>query len=303
MFVCAIFLVFLCLPITLALLLSSIVYPIIKRTSQLFKLPYSLTILFYTVAGIGFVYFFIITLSASFQPLYTSVFNSIKLFAENVQQDSIAQLALQNIETVLQKVLQYVTSISSQLVQSLFDLFLFTFAFYFSLYECRKDRFWYFIYIPPPYRQKWKHHFESFVQLFSTFITIELRLMLITFIVISTSFYTLQFEQPFLKAFLIAFADLLPFIGIGLIFIPMSIFYFMQDDPTLTIILLLLYVCVLVIRQIAESYFWSAKIKIRTVHSFFISAGAILIFGVYGLLMIPVLFLLAVHFRKKFNDA
>lgn len=292
-----------CLPITLALLSSSIIHPIIQRTSKFLKLPYTATILLYTILIVGSIYLFANSLSSSFEPLFHSTYGAIKLFAENVEQHEIAALFLQNIESILQKTFQYITSFSTKFVQSLFDLFLFTFAFFFSLIECRKDRFWYFIYIPPSFRKKWKPHFETFVQLFTTFISIELRLMLITFFIVGFSFKAMQFEHPFQKALLIAIADLLPFVGIGFIILPMSLFYFLQNKLTLTIALLILYICVLVVRQIAESYFWSAKIKIRTVHSFFISAGAVLIFGVYGLLMIPVLFMLAIHFRTKFNDA
>lgn len=249
------------------------------------------------------IYFVSMSLSTSFEPLFHSIYDAIKLFAQNVQQHQIAALLLQNIETILQRGFQYVTTFSSKIVQSLFDLFLFTFAFFFSLFECRKDRFWYFIYMPPAFRKKWKPHFETFIQLFTTFIWIELRLMLITFLLVGLSFDTMQFTHPFQKAFLIALADLLPFVGIGLILLPMGVFYFLQNQLVFASALFVLYICVLVIRQMAESYFWSTKIKIRTVHSFFISAGAVLIFGVYGLLMIPVLFMVAIHFRKKFSDA
>lgn len=267
------------------------------------KVPYSIIVVLYTLTAISALYFCYQSISISFEPLFHSIYEAIKLFAENVEQHEVAALLLQNIETILQKSFQYITTLSTKIVQSLFELFLFAFAFFFSLFECRKDRFWYFIYIPPPYRQKWKPHFETLIQLFTTFIWIELRLMVITFIIVGISFQAMQFAHPFQKAFLIALADLLPFIGIGVILLPMGVFYFLQDQLAIAAGLFILYVCVIVIRQIAESFFWSAKIKIRTVHSFFISAGAVLIFGIYGLLMIPVLFMAAVHFRKKINDA
>lgn len=286
----------------MALLSSSIIHPIIQRTSNLFKLPYSLTILIYTILTVGTVYIFFNSLSTSFEPLFHSTYEAIKIFTENMQESEIAALLFQNIEAILQKIFQYITTFSTNIVQSIFDIFLFTFAFFFSLFECRKDRFWYFIYVPPTIRKKWKPHFQTFVQLFTTFLSIEMRLMLITFFIVGLSFKALQFEHPFQKALLIAIADLLPFFGIGLILLPTATFFYMQKQLTITVALLILYICVLVIRQIAESYFWSAKIKIRTVHSFFISAGAVLIFGIYGLLMIPVLFMVAIHYRKRFSD-
>ena len=112
----------------------------------------------------------------------------------------------------------------------------------------------------------------------------------------------LGYEYAITKAFFVALADILPFLGIGILFIPLAIINFYQDDFINGISIIGIYICVIFVRQFAESYFWSSKLKIRTIHSFFISAGAVLIFGVYGLLFIPILFLLAMNLRVQFND-
>ena len=109
----------------------------------------------------------------------------------------------------------------------------------------------------------------------------------------------LQFENPMNKAFLISFADVLPFFGIGLFLIPIAIYFFAIGDKFLSLALLFLYVFIQITRQLTESLLWASTFQLRTVHTFFISAASILLFGVYGILLSPFLLLIAVKVKQK----
>ena len=67
----------------------------------------------------------------------------------------------------------------------------------------------------------------------------------------------------------------------------------------LTVAVITLYIFILVSRQLAESKLWASTFHIRTIHTFFISASSILIFGVYGIFLSPFLLLLAVKLKER----
>lgn len=193
----------------------------------------------------------------------------------------------------------------SYFVQSTFqyfiEFFIFMIALFFALIESRKSRTWFFIYAPPAYREEWKNYFTKGMKLFSYFLYVEFQLIVLTFLLLCGGFSILGFEQAISKAFLISLADSLPFFGIGLFMIPMCIYFFIIEQPYFSIILLILYIFVQLTRQLAESMLWASTLHLRTVHTFFISAASILLFGFYGILLSPLLLFLAVRLKDKAN--
>lgn len=109
----------------------------------------------------------------------------------------------------------------------------------------------------------------------------------------------LQFEQAIIKAFIVAFADVLPFFGIGVFLVPMSIYFYFNGNTFLCVAILLLYLFVQLTRQLADSMLWSNTLQLRTFHTFFISAASILLFGFYGILLSPIFLFLAVKLKEN----
>ena len=108
-----------------------------------------------------------------------------------------------------------------------------------------------------------------------------------------------QFENAIIKAFIVAFADVLPFFGIGVFLVPMSIYFYFNGNTFLCVSILLLYLFVQLTRQLADSMLWSNTLQLRTVHTFFISAASILLFGFYGILLSPLFLFLAVKLKEN----
>lgn len=302
LFLVYLLLCFLCLPVTLALLFSSMIYPLVQKIQKTMRISFSIIVFILTIAVVSSIYGLSYFIIHSISLLFPFLDNSIDELRENFENIEFAPVIFQQLDSILQLVATNSVKVSSSIFQSIIEIFIFVLAFYFSLFECRKDRYWFFLYAPPLVRKKWRSIYSDFLSIMTTFITIEFRLMLITFFIISIGFSMLGYEYPITKAFFIALVDVIPFLGIGILFIPLAIINFYQDDILAGISIIGIYICVIFIRQFAESYFWSSKLKIRTIHSFFISAGAVLIFGVYGLLFIPILFLLAMNLRLQFND-
>lgn len=180
----------------------------------------------------------------------------------------------------------------------LFSFILFLLAFYFALYESARDRYWFLAALPADARRKAKGMFREGGSLFGTFLFVELRLILLTFAILSIGLAALGFGSPIGRAFLIALADSLPFLGIGVFLIPMAAYYLLSGNAILGAALIILYVFVMLTRQIAESRMWAATFQLRPSHTFFITAASILLFGLAGILLSPILLFVAARIRK-----
>ncbi len=197
-------------------------------------------------------------------------------------------------DIMLAKIFQSIQDI----MQNLVEVTIFVVAFYFSLYETSRNRHWFFVYIPARFRNPIRSIFEEATTLFSYFISVEVRLLLITFALLSVGFFILGFSQPVGKAFLISICDFLPFLGIGIFLIPISILFMTTGKMALGIQLIILYVVIQLTRQFAESMMWASTLQIRSVHAFILSAISLLLFGVAGIIISPFVLLLAVKLQR-----
>ena len=293
-------LLWLILPVSLAIFCAYFLYPVVQFCHKRLKIPYVLSaILISLLIFIATYSFFYITLQSvisiypeiKVQVQTLDILNSREnIILENIFNKSLSYIdnAVMGLANVLQDILGY-----------FIELFIFIVAFFFSLFESKRDRFWFFIYVPKPYREEWKGYFSKATGLFGYFIYVEFQLFVITFLLLSFGLALLQFEHPINKAFLISLADALPFFGIGLFLIPLAIYFFIIGEKFICLALVILYIFIQLTRQIAESYLWASTFHLRTVHSFFISAASILLFGFYGILLSPFLLLIAVKIKQK----
>ncbi len=190
--------------------------------------------------------------------------------------------------------IEYVFVISRTIFQSLFNLFIFLVAFFFSLRESGKNRFWFLVYFPIPIRKATKQMLEASGKLIGSFISVEARLFMITFILLSIGFMFIGFKAAIGNAFLITLVDSIPFLGIGIFMIPMAAFYLYTGQMFIGVALLLLYLLSMITRQLSESYLWASTFQLRPVHAFFITACSVYLFGLPGILLTPFL-LFAAH--------
>lgn len=296
------FILWVILPISLAIFFSYLLYPIVQFCYKKLKIPYILSSLIVSILIFTLIYsLFYITIHS-----IISIYPEVK---QQIQQLSFIQSSnTKFLEELLSKSLSYIDSLLlnfGNILQDVFsyilDLFIFVVAFYFSLFESRKNRLWFFIYVPKQYRKEWKEYFTKGTNLFSYFLYVEFQLVVITFILLSVGLALLQFENPINKSLLISIADILPFFGIGLFLIPISIYFLMIGNTFLSICVIILYIFIQLTRQLVESLLWSNTFQLRTIHTFFISATSILIFGFYGILLSPFFLFIAVKLKQKFT--
>ncbi|WOV83202.1 AI-2E family transporter [Sporosarcina jeotgali] len=204
----------------------------------------------------------------------------------------------ENVLTAGHTLVEHTLTFTGVLFQQVFTLFIFLVAFFFALRETGKDRFWFLVYFPSSMRRQAHRLFKKSGELIGHFISIEARLVCLTFLLLCIGFFLLGFSSPIGTAFLISLADSLPFLGIGLFLFPMILFYFYTGNYIFGSALLLLYILTLVTRQIAESYLWASTFRVKPVHAFLITASSFYLFGLPGILLTPFLLFTAMKIRN-----
>ena len=113
-------------------------------------------------------------------------------------------------------------------------------------------------------------------------------IMLITFSVMLLGFIILRVKYALLMALVVALLDMLPVIGIGTVLIPWSIWCFLADNAALGIGLLILFGAAEIIRQVAEPRIVGNSLGIHPIVTLILLYGSYSIFGIFGLVLIPI---------------
>lgn len=288
------------LPVSLAIFLSFSTYPIIKFLHTYCKVAYWLAAIMVEILILSCIFFLAVISINSVIHIFPEVRDTLQNFPLFDEYESIfIQVLKEKSLSIFDSILIYIANIFQLIMKHVIEVFIFLVAYYFALLETRKSRYWFFRYVPKKYRNEWQSHFSKVMQLFHYFIFVEFQLFTITLLILCAGFMLLQFEQAIIKAFIVAFADVLPFFGIGIFLVPLSIYFYFTGNTFLCVAVLVLYLFVQLTRQLAESMLWSNTLQLRTFHTFFISAASILLFGFYGILLSPFFLFLAVRLKEN----
>lgn len=286
-------------PIILGLFLAYLCFPLFQFIHRQFKVPFFIVVIIISSILFSLIGIFLYFVIQSIIELFPSIQATLQRYSENEIDHVIFPYMIEKLSTMIQDVTLFLVSLVKNSLQSLFDFFLVAMAFYFSIFESKKNRLWFFTYVPKAYRAEWSRYFTKVMSLISYFIFVELQLFTLTFLLLSAGFFFLSFDAPVLKAFVIALADALPFLGIGIFLIPLSVYYFIINQNILALAILLLYIFIIISRQLVESMLWSHTLHIRMIHTFLISAASILLFGFYGILISPILLMIAMKVKQS----
>lgn len=118
-------------------------------------------------------------------------------------------------------------------------------------------------------------------------------LLVLTFSLLLVGFWILRVEYAFLLAFLIALADLLPVIGVGTILIPWGIVILLQKNFHLGFGLLILYLVISLVRQVAEPKVLGKSLGLHPLLTLFATYVGFVLFGLLGMILAPIVALVA----------
>lgn len=293
-----ILLAFLLFPLAFGILLAYMMSPIPLWLNKKIKIPYILAIVLVFVIILT-ICIKIITLFIQSIILFSPILlDQFKVLQELLYDSNIMIPFIEEATTILEGSLSHIISYVSASINQLFNIILFAFAFLFALIESKSNRHWFFVVVPKKYRTKWQRLFFQATHLFNYFFFVEVVLFSVTFTLLTLFFYLLQMPHAMNLAFLLTLADLLPLLGLGLFFIPMIIFFIVQEHIAMAFLFIVAYISLIIIRQLIDSKLWASTFHIRTIYSFLIGAASILLFGFYGLLLSPLFMLAAIRIKN-----
>lgn len=115
----------------------------------------------------------------------------------------------------------------------------------------------------------------------------QISLMLITFIALLVGLNILHVKFSVFIALGIALVDILPVVGSGIIMIPWSIISFISGDNEIGKGIAILYVILLVSRQLIEPYIMGKNIGVRPLYTFLATIMGSVLLGPVGILIGP----------------
>ncbi len=140
-------------------------------------------------------------------------------------------------------------------------------------------------------------------KMISKYVKSYLQIMLITFVLLLLGFLFLRVKDAFIIAALTAVLDLLPVLGVGIVLVPWSIFSFAVGKAGLGAGLIILFVVYTVIRELLEPKILGKSLDMHPIVTLISLYVGFALFGVMGLIVLPLLSVLVSALFKKDESA
>lgn len=124
------------------------------------------------------------------------------------------------------------------------------------------------------------------------YITAQLKLMTITFVIIFISLLIFRVNNAFIISILSAVFDILPLLGVATIFVPWIIYLFIVGNTALAIKLLIVYGIVFLVRQLLEPKIVGESLGVSAFIMLSLMVIFLGLFGFWGMLLTPILTIL-----------
>lgn len=251
----------------------------------LFYVSLSILFIFIIFYGIQFFYQFLLDAKDYYDlyllPLIRSLFKTQGIsYLLSYSQQIMDKIFVWLIDKCL-----YILSIIPTFFSTYCLMMISSFFFHIEYDECKE----YIIqYIPQRYMTMIKRIKDIIFSSIKYYLFTQLQLMVIVFIYLSFAFVIIRFDYPILLSFLLSFLDALPFIGVGIALLPMTVFYFIIQDYLKAIYILALYLLINITRTFLEPRLMKNHLKIPTIFLFVSMIIHIQLFGIIGLLISPI---------------
>lgn len=322
----------LCLPFLLALILTSLMEPLMKFLHRLCKLPrsfLSLLLILLLVGALGGALTGLVwkgwqeasalygnwdQMWASFQAMYrelTEITNRLfSFFPENVQSllrdlsDRLLAWLNELASRLVPKTTSAARSISSFVVAFLFFLlaWYFTAADYSDLCRTVSEK------TPSSLRRVWSQFRKAFSAAFGGYLKAELLISLAVMVILGVGFTIMGQPYGLLLAFLLAVLDFIPILGAGTVLVPWAVIDLLLGNWTKAVYLLILWGVITLFRRLMEPKIVGDQTGLHPLLSLFAIYAGMRLGGVLGMILGPVVVLMARNlwqagmFRDTFAD-
>lgn len=318
------------LPFIIAIFIAYLIDPIVSYIARVCKLPrfiVAVLVIFLITILIGIMIMFIITeliesttLLADQVPLYfksliiiiedfiqfkiTPLYNRVITFFQDFNgakdatiSKNIHQLANQIIDsgsTLLRNILLKIPLFLSYIPQSIISVFFTLLATIFITNEWKNIKNIFNRLIPSSMSNSTRMILLNFKKKFVGYLKAQLILILIASIITFITLFIFNIEHAFTISLLIACVDILPLIGTGIIFIPWIIYLFLSHQYHLMLGISLLYLFIVLTRQLLEPKIVSAQIGLSPLTALLILFVSMKLLGsIIGIIVAPILLVLA----------
>lgn len=228
-------------------------------------------------------------------PLYQSllsVFQGLDPGQQDAIMENLQNLASSVAETgasLLQNTLAGLPAFLSSLPGSVTSFLFFVLAAFFLTNDWNRMKDTLGRLLPGSARSSLKEVTRHLQKALTGFFKAQLILMSVTACLIFAGLLFLQVEHAFTIAILASALDLLPYIGTGIIFIPWVLYLFITGEYSLTIGLTILYMVVIVTRQLLEPKVLSGSIGLHPLAALIAIFIGLQVWGFAGLIIAPIL--------------
>lgn len=235
---------------------------------------------------------FVLNISSKFNFQNLSISNDVINLFQNTATDYL-NLFTNYIKEFLNKVIDYITKIPNMFVNIIITIL--------ATYFITSDKFYILDRLEHHLSKKMMGkiitHVSSITSSLGSYIKAEITLSFITFIIVLTGlniFYLIgmEIEYPILMALLVGFVDVLPILGAGSIMIPWSIILFLNNNYSLGLSIIGLYIFTLVTKQLIEPKLVSKHISIHPIFTLISMYTGFKILGIIGLIIGPIILII-----------
>lgn len=295
---CFLFLYKYCLLVIISYLTSLLLKPLIEKVVQLLciknkiiKVIFSIIITFLLYALIiAFIGLTLYTVLHVFHFLPNYLQNIYQQFLENHYFISISNRLYEYMKSLLDTVFSKTLNVFFMIIVNITTIISYVFFhFILTILFILDSHMTVFI-------EKCNNHFiqeviisikKTIQIIFKTYII----LFVVTFLCLYFGFWVIRLDNSFLIAFLISLFDFFPILGIDMIMIPWIVICVFLNNIRLSIKLLIVYIIVVIIRNILEPHLFSKQARIPTLYMFITMIVMMKVFGIIGMMITPFLLL------------
>lgn len=252
---------------------------------------------------------FIITIENFIQFKITPLYNKVIMFIQNFNgsekatiNDYIHQLASQITDygtTLLRTLLLKIPLLLSYLPQSIITFIFILIATVLITNDWPYLKRMFLKTIPLSISNSSQKVISNFKKSLFRYFKAQMILIFIAMFIIFITLLILNIEHALTISLLIAFIDVLPLIGTGLVFVPWIVYLFLTTEYSLMISIALLYMFIVLTRQILEPKIVSAQIGIKPLAALLLLFISIKLWGAFpGILVTPFLLVLVSSFYQ-----
>lgn len=117
----------------------------------------------------------------------------------------------------------------------------------------------------------------------------QVKLFFITFLILSFGLYFIGIDKFILKALGIAIVDVVPVVGSGIIMIPWAISFFIRSSVNTGFYIIILYITLVIIRQIIEPIILGDGIGLRPIYTLLATILGSVFLGPFGVILGPII--------------